>query len=143
MALRPVTTRLAARRIRCSAGHEPEHGQAGEVDLEAVASEGDVVTEPRRHLGCVRHTSHPGERGDVVQGAAVIRRDTDEVAQARRNEPRPQHVLHGLAETEVGGQREGGHELGQPDARVALTGLHGPSVRTSHLFAASCFEFVG
>jgi len=48
------------------AEHEAEHGQASQVDLIAVATEGDIVTEPRRNLWRVGHTSHPGQCGDVV-----------------------------------------------------------------------------
>ena len=95
------------------AQHEAEHGQSGQVDMEAVAPEGDVVTEPGRHLRCVRHATHPRQGGHVVQGAAVVELDAHVITQTGGDDPRSQDMLHGLTQPQVGGQREGGDQLGQ------------------------------
>ena len=96
------------------AQHEAQHGQPGQVDLEAVAAEGDVVTEPGRHLRCVRHATHPRQGGHVVQGATVLELDAHVISQTGGDYPRAQHMLHGLTQPQIGGQREGGDQLGQP-----------------------------
>ena len=56
------------------------------------------------------------KRHDVVQGGAPVGLDADVLAERGRDAPGPQHVVHRLAEAEVGGEREGADEVGQPDA---------------------------
>ena len=106
------------------AQHEAEHGQSGQVDLEAVAPERDVVTEPGRDLRCVRHATHPRQGGHVEQGATVFELDAHVITQTGGDDPRAQDMLHRLTQPQVGGQREGGDQLGQPKARVASTRFH-------------------
>ena len=96
------------------AKHEPEHGQAGQVHPAAVGAEGDVVTEPRRELRGVGHATHPGQGCRVVQRATVVGLDTEVTAQTTGDDPRPEHVLHGLPQPQVRGKREGPDEVRQP-----------------------------
>jgi hypothetical protein len=98
--------------------HEAQHRQPGEVDVEAVGPERDVITEQRRHLGCVGHTTHPRQRDHVVQRGAGVGLDAELLPQSIGDTPRPQHVVHRLAQPEVGRERERGDEVGQPDATV-------------------------
>src|SRR5581483_7360954 len=99
--------------------HEAEHRQTGEVDVVGVAAEGDVVSEYGGHLGRVRHATDPGECRDVVERAAFVRLHAEVIAEPRRDAPRAQHVFHGQAHPEIGGEGERGDELGQLHARVS------------------------
>jgi hypothetical protein len=102
------------------AEHEAEHRQSGQVDMEAVAPEGDVVTEPGRHLRCVRHATDPRQGGHVIERAAIVKLNPHAITQTGGYDPRSQDVLHRLTQPQVGGQREGGDQLGQPEAGVAF-----------------------
>jgi hypothetical protein len=62
------------------AEQEAEHGQSREVNLSAVGSEGNVVTEPRRQLRGVRYATNPRQRCYVVESAAVVDLEPDVVA---------------------------------------------------------------
>jgi hypothetical protein len=46
------------------------------------------------------------------------------VAKTSGDKPRPQDMLHWLAQAQVQGQRERGNEFRQPETRVALAHLH-------------------
>lgn len=113
-----------------AAEHEPEHRQAREVDLVVVVTEGDVVAEHCGDLGGVSDTADPREGGDVIEGVAVVELETDVFAQASGDHPGAQHMLHRLAQPEIGREREGTDQFGQRDARVLATHFHGTSVRT-------------
>lgn len=69
------------------AKHEAEHGQPRQVDMEAVAPEGDVVTEPGPHLRCVRHATDPRECGHVIQGTPVVEFDAQVIPQTGGDDP--------------------------------------------------------
>jgi hypothetical protein len=101
---------------------EPLHWQAGKVDVVAVAPEGDVVAEPRRKFGCVGYTSDPRQHHDVVQGRSRFVFDSHAFAEASRDHPRAQHVLHRLAQPEIGCQREGGDKFRQAHPGVPVIG---------------------
>ncbi len=45
------------------------------------------------------------------------------VTETSGDEPRPQDVLHWLAQTQVQGKREGRQQLRQPETRVAFARL--------------------
>ena len=96
------------------AEHEAEHREPGQVDFVAVGAEGDVVAEPGRDLVAVGDAADPGEQRDVVERRAFGLGEADPVAEPGGDAPRAQHVLHRLAQTEVGAERERGDELGQP-----------------------------
>ena len=78
--------------------HQAQHGQPGQLDLEAVSAKGDVVAEPGRHLRCVRHATHPRQGGHVEQIAAVVELDAHVITQTGGDDPRSQDMLHGLTQ---------------------------------------------
>jgi len=124
----PLDPRAACPHV---AEHEPEHGQAGGVDLVAVGPESDVVTEPGSDLGCVGDATDPGQGGHVVEGAAFFRPDAEVIPQPCCDGPRSEHVLHRLAQAEVRGQREGSDQLGEPEPGVAFARFHGHRLRVA------------
>ena len=81
----------------------------------------------------VSATPHPRQRDHVIQPLALLGAQPLPVAYSRGDEPRSEHVLHRLTETEVGRQRGGGHQLGQPNARLEPVAIHTRSVRTHAL----------
>jgi hypothetical protein len=98
----PVEHRLS---MTGMAQHETEGREARELDLVAVASEGDVIAEPPGHLGRIRHAPHPREQRHEV------------------------HVLHGLPQPQVRGQGERSQEARPARPGVALRAVHGCSLR--------------
>ena len=75
--------------------------ESGEVDLVLVPPESDVVSEPGRELRRFRNAADHRERDHVVERVAPFCIEPHAVAEASRDEPRAQNVLHGLPETEV------------------------------------------
>ena len=55
----------------------------------------------------------PGEQSRVVEDRALGLIESEPLAQAQRDEALPDHVLHRLAEPEIGAQGQGGDELGK------------------------------
>ena len=103
---------------------QPHQRQPGEIDAVTVAAERDVVAEPGRHFRGVGHAARPGQHHHVVQGHSRLSLQAQSLPQPYRNQPRPQYVLHWLAEPQIGGQRESGHDLSQPEPRVLITCFH-------------------
>ena len=96
-----------------------------EIHVVPIPPEDDVVAEPVRQLRRFCDATDHRERDDVVQGLLGVRLEPDPLGDAPGDEPRPEHVFHRLAEAEIGCEGEGGHQLGQPDARVLA-----PRIRT-------------
>ena len=69
------------------------------------ASRRPARTSPLRSaVACLgRDAPDPGEGGHVVQSAALVVLKTNVVAETSGDEPRPQHVLHRLAQSQVHG----------------------------------------
>jgi hypothetical protein len=106
------------------AEHEAEQRKSGQVDLVAVRPVGDVVAEPLGDVGRVGHAPDPRQQRHVVQGGALGLVEAQPVREAGGDRPGTQDMLHGLSEPQIGGQREGGHKVGQPDPRVAIRAVH-------------------
>ena len=60
--------------------------------------------------------------------SALLRVEAEVVAETSGDQPRPQNVLHGLAQAQVQGEREGGDQIRQPKTRVTVAHLHGQSL---------------
>jgi hypothetical protein len=99
-------------------------------DVIHAGAERDVVTEEPRHLEGLagadrRHQRHP------VRVGLCLRIEPEVLGEAHRDEARAQHVLHRLAESEVGRQGERGDQLGEPhagrrrDTRLCESATHG------------------
>ena len=115
---------------------EAHHRQPSLIGHVTVAAERDVVAEPTRDLGCVRHTPDPRECDHPVQGVPVVRCQTGAVSHPGGDDPGAQDVLHRLTEAQVHGQRERGYQLGQPNSRIALACIHGASVGSRRAMAS-------
>src|SRR3954454_15709017 len=117
------------------AGPEPAHDaqqelERFEVGVIGARLEADVVAEPPGLLVRVRMAV------DVLEQAYVIRRDSfvaieaDDVRQAQRDRCLANRMLHRLPTPEIGGQRQGGDQLREPDAAVrTASGGHCDSLR--------------
>ena len=115
------------------AQHEHHGREPGQVDLDGVRPEVDVVTEEERRLVAVDRAPDVGQDADVVEGGQVVRVQAQPLAQAHADPRRAEHVLGRLPETEVGGQRERDQQVREPDARVP----HGGIVPSSRLSGAA------
>src|SRR5204863_9452212 len=91
-----------------------------EIHVVPIPPEDDVVAEPVRQLRSLRDAADHRERDDVIEGLLPVRFEPDPLGDATGDEPRPEHVFHRLAEAEIGGEGEGGHQFRQPDTRVLL-----------------------
>ena len=98
--------------------------QPGQIDAVTVAAERDVVAEPGRHFRGVGHAARPGQHHHVVQRHPRLRLQAQSLPEPDRDQPRAQHVLHRLAQPQIGRQREGGHDLSQPEPRILITRVH-------------------
>lgn len=68
-------------------------------------------------------TTDPGEKADVVDDRSLGFAQAEMVRQGKSDEARSLNVLHRLSRAEVGGQREGGNQLGQANsAPIGFTG---------------------
>jgi hypothetical protein len=84
--------------------HERKSRQPSQLHLVAVSSKHDVVAEPLRHLRRVGDAAHPSEDSDVVDGRSLFVGQIDPLAQTSSDPPRPQNMLHRLAQTKVNRQ---------------------------------------
>src|SRR5687768_3880294 len=79
----------------------------------------------------VGDAADPGEQRDVVQRNPLGFVEAHPFAEPGGDAPRAQHVLHRLAETEIGTERERGDELRQPELPIIDTrhrlAAYGPS----------------
>jgi len=87
------------------------------VEEPNLALERQLVAEPLGLLVGVDVASHPCQERRVVHDLAVRRVEAHVVGQAQGDEGLAQHVLHGLAHAQIGGQRQHGQELSQANAR--------------------------
>src|SRR4051794_3295750 len=101
---------------------------AAPVHVVGGRPERDVVPEQLSELLRVGVAADPGEEAAVVGRLTVVRIGADQVGEPHRDQAGAQHVLHGLAETEVDGERERGDQLGAP--RPPDGGTRRPHPRT-------------
>lgn len=85
------------------------------VRVERVGLQRDVVAEPLGLLVRVGVAPHPGEQPGVVDDRPLGLVQAQWLAHPERDQGLPDDVLHRLPQPEVGAQRQGGHQLGQPD----------------------------
>ena len=95
------------------AEHEPHHRQPGLVDLVAVGADPPVVAEPVRQLVRVGDAPDPGQQRHVVDRGLLLLGQAGEPRPAGGDDRLAEHVLLGLAEPEVGRERQRRDELGQ------------------------------
>ena len=60
-------------------------------------------------------TAHPRQQGDVVGDCSLGFVETDSFAEAERDQAFAQHLLHRLAQAEIGAQGQRGNEVGEAD----------------------------
>ena len=111
--------------------HEDRATHPAQVDVVAVGAKRDVVAEPRRHLRCIGHATHPGQHRGVIQARPFLRAQPDALPQPRSKPPGPQDVLHRLPKAEVHGKGERGQQLGQRNTRVPSVAIHRVSIGAS------------
>jgi hypothetical protein len=96
------------------AQHEDHRREAGQVDIQGVRPERDVVAEDRRGLIAVDGAPDVGEDAHVVERGQVVHVETEAFAEAQADPCGPDHVLRRLPEPEVGGQRQRDQQVVQP-----------------------------
>lgn len=89
-----------------AAQHEHHGWKPGQVGLDGVGPEVDVVAEENGRFVAVDGAPDVGQDGDVVEGGEVLGVQAHPHAQSHPDPGRPGHVLGWLPETEVGGQGE-------------------------------------
>jgi hypothetical protein len=90
---------------------------SGHVEhLESVALHGDVVPEPPRLLRRIRVAVHVHHEPEVVDSLPLGCARANEIRQPQRQHRLADAMRHRLAETEIGGVRQGRHQLRDPDA---------------------------
>ncbi len=102
--------------------HEHHRRESGQVDLDRVGAEVDVVAEHRRRFVAVHGTTHVGEDADVVQLGEIGWVEPEPVADPHADPGRSQHVFRRLPEAEVGRKRQRHQQLAESHARVAHAG---------------------
>lgn len=83
---------------------ESHGGHGGQVDLVAVGAQLPVVAEPAGHFVGVGHAADPGQQRYVEGRALVGFGESGCPGEPGGDHRLPQHVLLGLAQTQVGGQ---------------------------------------
>ena len=107
-----------ARETTVSRADQAQHpGYRLDPALEAVRLESDVVAEPLRLLVRVRVAVDMPEQPRVVGRNDVRLACPDPVGETQCDHGLLEGVLHRLAQTQVGGQRQGRHQLGQTNRR--------------------------
>ena len=124
-ARRPSPRNATPSRARSSSGlpraevaeHEAPAARPAHVDLSRVALERDVVAEPLGLLVGVGVAADPGEQPGVVDDHALGLVEPQALAHPQRDQGLADHVLHRLAQAQVGAQRQRRHQLGEADPR--------------------------
>ena len=84
----------------------------------------DVVPEPLGLLMRIGVAIDVGKQAGVVGRSPVALADADPVTHPQRDHRLAQAVLHRLATTQIGGQRERRHELREPESPRGVTAGH-------------------
>ena len=63
------------------------------------------------------------ERG-VIHGGPSLLVQPHPLGEPQRDEALPEHVLHGLTEAQIDAERQGGHQLGEPNLRRVSVNRH-------------------
>ncbi len=90
----------------------------GMVHEREVGLERQIVPEPLRLLVGVDVTPHPREERGVVDRHALCLVQADPLTEAHRDQAFTEHVLHRLAQSEVGPQRQDREELRTAHVRL-------------------------
>jgi hypothetical protein len=100
-------------------GHERHPGRLPrEVRETGIGLQRELVAEPPGLLVGVDVAAHPGQQGHVIHDGALVLVEPQPLGHAQGDEAFPHHVLHGLAEPEVGSQGDGGQHLRQAHLRA-------------------------
>jgi hypothetical protein len=90
------------------------HRALRRADLEQAPAKFDVISEQLRHLRGVGRAADHREQRRPVDRFVLMGFEVERLSEAARDQARAQAVLHRLAETEVGRQRERRDNLDQP-----------------------------
>jgi len=107
------------------AHREGHRGEADHVDVASVHLQRDVVAEPLRLFVGVDVAAHPGDQAEVVDDRPRVLVEPESLGEPQCDQRLPHHVLHRLAEAQVGPERDHRDQLGQPDASNARGRRHG------------------
>jgi hypothetical protein len=103
---------------RLSPTDQPQHRPRARRTAQRVVVLGrlhrDVVAEPLGLLVRVGMAADVDQQRGVVDDRALPVVEPGQLGQPQRDPALPQHVFHRLPEPEVHTQRQGGHQLGQP-----------------------------
>ena len=104
---------------------QPRHVMEPDIVLEP-----DVVAKPLGLLVGIGVTADPGEQTRVVEDAALALVQPETLRHPQRDQALTDHVLHRLAETQVGPQRQERDQLREPNPCALRRWSHGPSLRS-------------
>jgi hypothetical protein len=77
---------------------------------------GLLVAEAAAELVLLRGAADRPEEGEVVDSRQLVLRETEHLTEANGDQAAAEGVLHRFADREVGGEGEGGDQLGEADA---------------------------
>ena len=105
--------------------HEAHSLRAREVDAPGVALHREVITEPLGLIIRVDVTADPCQETHVVQDVELGLVEPEVLAHAPRDDVLAHRVLHGLAQSEIGAERQHRQQLGESNVRGRPVVGHG------------------
>jgi hypothetical protein len=115
----PAAVRIRGGRRAVRAGL-PEHVQhlreLRRPDVVHAGPERDIVAEQLRQLERLPRTDQ-GQQGHPISLGTLLLLEAEVIGEPQRDETGAQHVLHRLAERQVGREGEGGHQLRESHPR--------------------------
>ena len=109
--------------------HEHHRRESGQILLNRMRPEVDVVAEDLRGFVPVGRAADVGQQADVVERGQLRGVEAESRTETHSDARRPQHVLGRLPEAEVGDQRHRHQQVGEPNPRIG----HGRDCRTARL----------
>jgi hypothetical protein len=117
--LEPEPESVQRRVARADEGHAlRRRPQAPQIVVVLGRLQGEVVAEPFGLLVGVRVAADVDEESGVVDDRPLLVVEPDRVGQSQRDQALAKDVLHRLPEAQVYPEREGGHQLRQPNVRT-------------------------